>query len=542
MNNGNNGFDRDLGGGTEAPSENKNINGFEEPSLSENAENSGADIKVDVENGHSQVSGSPNEKTTESEGSAYTEHGAENKSAAVSERNMAELLNSYLFDEGAGKVSEQRRVDPEFLKTLWKKAGFLVLTALVAFFGAFACVYYVCNTALLGDSDFFATLMLKNSGVTVNRIETDMISGSYIEDTTELAEKISECSAAIRVYSNGESIGSGSAVILSEDGIAVTNYHVVYGYEDSLNAELCDGTWCDVEVLHLDKISDIAVIKIKSGKKLTAATFGDSEKARAGQSIAVCGNPLGLEFSVSFGKISHPDRDLGESAGNYIQIDASVNPGNSGGGLFDAAGNLIGIVNAKASGTDVDGIGYAIPSARIITVMNDLLKQGYVSGRPAIGLTLVQVTSSTWDHFKNGNGGSGKGDLYEFLYGNQYGIYIMESKYTDELQKGDRIVSCGKRTFTDRDDFSSWLLKYSPGDTVDITVERIISKSEAPDGSILIQRSNTTVTCTLSERDWIDEPYRSTRSAAYEGIENGATVPCADSDRCDPDPDESSDI
>lgn len=554
MNNGNNGFNRDTKDGRENLSENKDVKGAEELLLSESAENNAADINADgekafetvaennadtesgekaftednadsenrslsdgnggngaepcLENGEPQASEPLNGKTAENEGAACTECGSANGRTAESERNMAEVLNSYLFDESPVKVSGlNKRGDTEFLKALWKKAGLLVLTALVAFFGAFACVYYVCNTALLGDSDFFAALMLKNSGVTVNRVELDMVSADYTEDTTELAEKISECSAAIRVYRNSESIGSGSAVILSEDGIAVTNYHVAYGHEDALKAELCDGTRCDVEVLHLDKISDIAVIKIKSSKKLTKATLGDSETAKAGQSVAVCGNPLGLEFSVSFGKISHPDRDLGEAAGNYLQLDASVNPGNSGGGVFDAAGNFIGIVYAKATGTDVDGIGYAIPSARVIKVVNDLLTNGYVSGRPAIGLKLVQVTSGTWDYFKNGENGTGKGELYDYLYENKYGIYVTESQYNDELKKGDRIVSGGGRTFADSDAFSEWLLDFKPGDTVKITVERVTGVDENPLGGLTVTRETKEIECKLFERNWADEPY-----------------------------------
>ncbi len=553
MNNDNNDFNIDVGGGTENPSENNDAKDAKELSLPENAADINADGEraleavaennADIESGeraftednvdsenrslsdeNDLIGGNGaepcrkngesreaferlNGKTAENEGTACAESSPVNGRTAESKRNMAEILNSYLFDGSAVRVSEPKRGDTEFLKALWKKAGLLVLTALVAFFGAFACIYYVCNTALLGDSDFFATLMLKNSGVTVNRVELDMVSADYTEDTTELARKISECSAALRVYRGTESVGSGSAVILSEDGIAVTNYHVAYGHEDALKAELCDGTRCDVEVLHLDKISDIAVIKIKSSKKLTKATLGDSETAKAGQSVAICGNPLGLEFSVSFGKISHPDRDLGEAAGNYLQLDATVNPGNSGGGVFDAAGNFIGIVYAKATGTDVDGIGYAIPSVRVIKVVNDLLKNGYVSGRPAIGLTLAQVTSETWDYFKNGENGIGKGELYDYLYESRYGIYVTESNYTDEFKKGDRIVSGGGRTFSDTNSFSEWLLNFKPGDTVKITVERVTGVDENPLGGLTVTRETKEIECKLFERNWADKPY-----------------------------------
>ena len=421
--------------------------------------------------------------------------------------NAAELLNSYLFETGDTKKIEPPKKDSAALKKIWKTIGLLLLTITVVFSGAFACFYWVCETALFGDSDFFRTLMLKSSGVTVNKIEVDMISGSYEEDTIALAEKIRECSIDILLYNTeGERMGSGSGVILSEDGLAITNYHVVYGYETSMKAALSDGTVCKLTVVHLDKISDLAIVKIDTNKKLTPAKWGDSANLKAGQSIATCGNPLGLGSTVSFGKISHPDRDIGEVAGHFIQLDASTNPGNSGGGVYDAAGNLIGIVNSKASGTNVDGIGYAIPSSRALTVINDLVKQGYVSGRPAIGFTLVQVNESTWDYFNNGDG-TEPGQLAGYLYEAKYGIYIIESKYNTNILKGDRIVSCDGVNFTNRDAFSQWLLKYKAGDKVSVKVERITNKTLNPDGSYTITREIKTFECTLGERNWADEPY-----------------------------------
>ncbi len=423
------------------------------------------------------------------------------------EPNTAELLNSYLFGTDTPKKINPPKKDTDGLKKIWKTVGVLLLTMVVAFSGAFACLYWVCDTALLGDSDFFRMLMVQASGIKVNKVEVDMISGSYEEDTIALAEKIKQCSIDIQIYdTNNQRTGSGSGVIISEDGLAITNYHVVYGSETTLKAVLPDGTVCALSVLHLDKITDLAIVKIDTTKTLTPAKWANSDNAKAGQSIAVCGNPLGLGFSVSFGKIGHPNRDLGEVAGNFIQIDTSVNPGNSGGGLYDAAGNLLGIVNSKASGNNVDGIGYAIPASRALDVIDQLLDKGYVGGRPAIGFTLVQVNQSTWDYFKNGDG-TAPGELKDYLYEARYGIYIIESKYNTEIIKGDRIVSCNGVDFDDRDSFSQWLLKYKSGDTVSVTVERIIDVDQNPDGSYTVQRERKTFNCTLRERDWADEPY-----------------------------------
>ncbi len=427
-----------------------------------------------------------------------------------SEPNAAELLNSYLFGTDTPEKIKPPKKDSKALKKIWKTVGVLLLTMAVAFSGAFACFYWVCNTALLGDSDFFRTLMVQASGVRVNKVEVDMISGGYEEDTIALAEKIMQCSIDIHIYdTNNQRTGSGSGVIISEDGLAVTNYHVVYGNETTLKAVLSDGTVCSLSVLHLDKITDLAVVKINTTKKLTPATWANSDNAKSGQSIAVCGNPLGLGFSVSFGKIGHPNRDLGEVAGNFIQLDTSVNPGNSGGGLYDAAGNLLGIINSKASGTNVDGIGYAIPASRALNVISELLNPelGYVTGRPAIGFTLVQVNQSTWDYFKNGDG-INPGELEGYLYEAKYGIYIIGSIYNTDIEKGDRIISCNRVEFNDRDEFSQWLMKFKPGDTVEVTVERIEGEPiRNPDGSYTIKRQRFTFPCVLQERNWKDEPY-----------------------------------
>lgn len=451
------------------------------------------------ENGNVGTSGHINGGTGSFNGNFYNQR--------KPEPNAAEVLNSYLFGLDTPSMIKPPKKDSAALKKVWKTVGVLLLTIAVSFSGAFACFYWVCNTALLGDSDFFRTLMVQASGIEINKVEVDMISGNYEEDTVALAEKIKQHTISVYVYDEtGRKLGYASGVIVSSNGLAVTNYHVVYGNEKTLKAALYDGTVCEISVLHLDKLTDLAVIKIETDKTLIPVTWADSTKAKAGQSIAICGNPLGLEFSVSFGKIAHPDRNLGDVAGNSLQLDASANPGNSGCGVYDAMGNLLGIVDSKASGNNVDGIGYAIPSARVLDVMNQLLKNGFVGGRPAIGFTLVQVNQSTWDYFKNGDG-TNPGELNDYLYEAKYGIYIIESKYNSEIKKGDRIVSCNGVEFDDRDSFSQWLMKYKPGDTVRVTVERITNVTENADGSYTVQRERNTYECTLRERDWADEPY-----------------------------------
>ena len=175
---------------------------------------------------------------------------------------------------------------------------------------------------------------------------------------------------------------AGSGVILSEDGYIITNNHVVSDAQ-SIKVTTYDGKQYDAELIGKDKTSDIAVIKVEADN-LTSATVGDSTKVQAGDIALVIGNPLGtLGGSVTDGIISAPSREItidGEAM-NLIQTDAEINSGNSGGGLFNGDGNLIGIVNAKDSGTTssgatIEGIGFAIPINYALEIAEDLIENG----------------------------------------------------------------------------------------------------------------------------------------------------------------------
>jgi len=174
-------------------------------------------------------------------------------------------------------------------------------------------------------------------------------------------------------------VGQGSGVILSTDGIIVTNNHVVEG-ADRVSVHLSDGRTLDAKVLGTDPRSDLAVIRVQA-KDLTPIETGDSAAVEVGQWVLAVGNPLGFANTVSVGVVSSLKRDLpvGEQGlVNAIQTDAAINPGNSGGALCDAQGRLIGINSAIASGTGQSvGIGFSIPVDRVKTVVQDIVKYGY---------------------------------------------------------------------------------------------------------------------------------------------------------------------
>lgn len=193
---------------------------------------------------------------------------------------------------------------------------------------------------------------------------------------------------------NYVSSGAGSGVIVSDDGTIITNAHVVDG-ASSIKVRLADGSEYDATVLGSDAQTDVAVIKIEA-KNLKPAIFGDSDQLIVGETAIAIGNPLGsLGGTVTTGIISALDREIsidGQSM-RLLQTNAAINPGNSGGGLFNASGELVGIVNAKSSGTDIEGLGFAIPINVAKVVAEQLISNGEVSGRMKLGITYVEIDS-----------------------------------------------------------------------------------------------------------------------------------------------------
>lgn len=186
--------------------------------------------------------------------------------------------------------------------------------------------------------------------------------------------------------------GSGSGFIISSDGYIVTNDHVISGATE-ISVILNTGDEYVAKVVGSDSKTDIAVLKIdKSG--LPAATLGDSETLLVGDLAVAIGNPLGQEFagSVTAGVISALNRTMtvDNKVYNLVQTDAAINPGNSGGALVNKYGEVIGINTIKLSSTEVEGIGFAIAMSEAKPIIDDLINNGYVSGRPFVGITIEE--------------------------------------------------------------------------------------------------------------------------------------------------------
>ena len=236
--------------------------------------------------------------------------------------------------------------------------------------------------------------------------ESDSSNSSDNYDTTDgmagedIYKKVNPSVVSV-ISTTSEGTGSGSGVIMSKDGYIITNNHVVDGAQ-SVSVQLSDGTSLDAEIIGTDEQTDLAVIKVTPTSDLTAAEFGDSDELEPGEYAYAIGSPGGVQFAntITGGRISAINRDLtvNDRVMTLIQTDASINNGNSGGALINEYGQVVGITSAKLSGNafgsaTVEGMGFAIPINTAKDIVDEIIQNGYVSGRPSIGITGRNVSS-----------------------------------------------------------------------------------------------------------------------------------------------------
>lgn len=257
--------------------------------------------------------------------------------------------------------------------------------------------------------------------------------------------------------------GAGSGVIMTVDGYIVTNNHVIDG-ASKITVTLRSGEQYDAKLIGTDKNTDLAVIKIDADG-LSPATFGNSDSLVVGETAVAIGNPLGqLGGTVTDGIISALDREI-EIDGQVmtlLQTNATINPGNSGGGLFNSRAELVGIVNAKSSGNDVEGLGFAIPVNTVQPIVKDIMEYGYVRGRISTGMSYIDVNNSAaaW--------------MYQVRY---TGVYIndVQSGSNAEsagLKSGDLVISVDGTKVSSSNDIKNIIQKKKIGDKVTYVVLR----------------------------------------------------------------------
>lgn len=302
--------------------------------------------------------------------------------------------------------------------------------------------------------------------------ETSLFSSPEKEDaapltTVEIAKKVRPSVVGILTYEQNQTaaVSQGSGLILSEDGYIVTNAHVVSG-ADGINVVLSNDEEYEGVLVGIDNKTDIAVVKIDA-HNLYPAAFGDSDQLEVGENVVAVGNPGGLELagSVTQGIVSAVDRPVRTnfSAGyaiGCIQTDAAINPGNSGGPLVDCYGRVVGINSAKIATADYEGIGFAIPMAEVLPIVQDLVRYGRVTGRVWLGIGAV-VLNEVQAKLNNLPTGLLISMIYPDSNLSQAGV-----------QLGDVLQKIDGRTVGDLDQLREVLDAKKPGDKAVLTLYR----------------------------------------------------------------------
>lgn len=277
-----------------------------------------------------------------------------------------------------------------------------------------------------------------------------MAKQSVVEIFTETATYASRDTALV-------SSGAGSGVIIATDGYILTAYHVIEDAEQ-IKVRLSDGSTFNAEWIRGDKLSDLAVVKINA-QTLNSATIGDSTKLQAGEEIVAIGNPLGsLGGTVTCGNVSALNRAVtigGKEMSGMVQLSCSLNPGDSGGGIFNVYGALVGIVNARGVGEYGVNIGFASPISDAIKIATDLIRNGYVTGR---------VDTAVFDVREISNSQTTPAGLY-FMGVNNEDVHTT-------LVRNDYIVSVAGVEVATKSEWEDVLNSKSVGDTVEIVYRR----------------------------------------------------------------------
>ena len=268
--------------------------------------------------------------------------------------------------------------------------------------------------------------------------------------------------------------GAGSGVIIKDNGYIITNNHVVAG-ANNIIVTTTDKKEYEATLIGTDADTDVAIIKINA-KGLQAATMGNSDHLNVGDLAVAIGNPLGeLGGTVTAGIISALDRSISIDGKTMtlLQTDTSINPGNSGGGLFNQYGQLIGVVVAKSSGSDVEGLGFAIPINRAADVASQLMKGGYVKGKPTTGMAYQDMSrqQQSSDMF-----GFGFDEFFGGGTAQQSGVYIAEISGKNAknagFKVGDMVYSVDGQEIDTFETLSSIITSHKVGDKVTYIVLR----------------------------------------------------------------------
>lgn len=301
----------------------------------------------------------------------------------------------------------------------------------------------------------------------------------------QVYDYVKDTNVGVLVYYNGEMIGEGSGIIVGEDEAhqytyIITAAHVIYDSGVEVEVQFSDETEADATIIGYDEKTDIGVIRVeKTG--LQAAVFGNSDNLVVGQAVYAIGNPGGTEFFGSFtsGIVSAIDRPIPTTSSAYdlpcIQHNAAINPGNSGGALVNEFGQVIGLNSSKIASMDYEGMGFAVPSNTIIQIYESILANGYVAGRPMLGINYIPASS---DEFYNTI--VQENDLPSGT------IVIASISESSDLNNhdvivGDLIIAVNGEDLNSTDILPEIVAESSIGTEIELTICRVTSSGEISD-------------------------------------------------------------
>ena len=385
-----------------------------------------------------------------------------------SSANAPESVSPVYSTGGAGPVND---MPPKKggRKHRGLKITAIVLACVLVVGGAFGVGYVARNIFPADQADVYVS---NRKPVEVNTVAVD---GATLMSYAELYKaNVNSCvsinaSETQNIFGQEATVmaSSGSGFIITQDGYIATNYHVIDG-SNHVSVTLYDGTTYEAEVVGGDEDYDIAVLKIDA-ENLTPVVIGDSSELNVGDQIAVIGNPLGeLTFSMGDGIVSMTNRliNIDGTPFNMIQITAPVNAGNSGGPMFNMYGEVVGIVSAKLSSSgssseaSVEGLGFAIPINDVVSMLEDIMTNGYVTNKPYLA-----ITGGTLQQGMIPNSAVSEG---------VYVYSVVEGGAADNagLQAGDIITRIDDTAIGELGDITAALKSYTAGDTVTITYYR----------------------------------------------------------------------
>lgn len=344
----------------------------------------------------------------------------------------------------------------------------VVVSALFGFGGS-----YLANALNGGHSGSSKTASVSKNGykledATGSKMTVQEVTNKTKDSVVEIKTESVSADAWMQQYVTE---GAGSGVVMTADGYIMTNNHVIDG-ASKITVTTSDDKEYEAKLVGTDSITDIAVLKI-SAKNLTPATYGNSDQLAVGDMAVAIGNPLGeLGGTVSAGIISALDRELAIDGKTMtlLQTDASINPGNSGGGLFNGDGQLIGIVVAKSSGSNVEGLGFAIPINKAADVAQQLMDKGYVSDQPSTGMSYSESSqgNGTAQFFGNSQDSQSQSS--------SAAVYIQEVTGTNAkkagFQSGDLVYAVDGTRITSFNTLSSIVTSHKVGDKLTYTIVR----------------------------------------------------------------------